>query len=45
MKDCCRATLKQFIEHYDNLGYIDLHGDITAESEIENFIQAQESKQ
>jgi hypothetical protein len=39
MNECCKKTLKKFIEYYNELGYIDLHGDITAYSEIEDFIK------
>ena len=39
MKNCCRSTLKKFIKYYNELGYIDLHSDITVDSEINDFIE------
>jgi hypothetical protein len=39
MNECCKEIIKKFIHYYDDIGIIDLHGDLTAESELELFIQ------
>ena len=40
MNECCRETLKKYILYINDLGYIDIHGDITVDSLIDDFIES-----
>lgn len=45
MNDCCREELKKLIEWFNDMGYIDIHGDYTVDSVLEMFLANENIKE